>query len=134
MSRMSRRGRRGRRGRREENIIVFDRKLKIVEIFSADVEKSVGRVLSSYDVFPFFPSLSFCLPPYSIPRNAVFISTNCSKRHREEYTSTQKYTSRPDVDCLTRTRDVHSHSATNNSRSLAHFASSRHGSFDLGLQ
>lgn len=92
---------------------MFGRKLKIVEIFSAEVEKSVGRVLSSsYDVFPFFFSLSFCLPPHSIPRNAVFISTNCSKRRREEYTSTQKYTSRPDIDCSTRTRDVHSHSAS----------------------
>lgn len=79
MSRMSR------RGRRDDNILVFDRKLKIVEIFSAEVEKSVGRVLSSsHDVFPFFSlSLSFCLPPYSIPRDTVFISTNCSKRHRE---------------------------------------------------
>lgn len=39
--------------RREENKLVFDRKLKIVEIFSADV---VGSSLSSsYDVFPFFP-------------------------------------------------------------------------------
>lgn len=48
--------RRGRRGRREENILVFDRKLKIVEIFSADV---VGSSLSSsYDVFPFFFLLS----------------------------------------------------------------------------
>jgi len=44
--------------RREDNIIVFDRKLKIVEIFSADV---VGSSLpSSYDVFLFF-SLSLLL-------------------------------------------------------------------------
>lgn len=100
-----------RRGRRDDNILVFDRKSKIVKIFSADVEKSVGRVLSSsHDVFLF--SLSFCLPPPSIPRNAVFISTNCIKRHREEYTSTQKYTSRLDVDCLTRTRNIHSYSAS----------------------
>lgn len=55
MSGMSRGGRRGERGRREENKLVFDRKLKIVEIFSAEVEKSVGRVLSSsHDVFLFF--------------------------------------------------------------------------------
>lgn len=97
------------RGRREENKLVFDQKLKIVEIFSADV---VGSSLSSsYDVFPFF-SLSFCQPPPSIPRNAVFISTNCSKRHREESTSTQQYPPKPDVDCLTRTRNIHSYSAS----------------------
>lgn len=41
--------------RREENKLVFDRKLKIVEIFSADV---VGSSLSSsHDVFLFFLSL-----------------------------------------------------------------------------
>lgn len=67
--------------RREDNKLVFGRKLKIVEILSADV---VGSSLpSSYDVFPFFFSLSFCQPPPSIPRNAVFISANFSKRHRE---------------------------------------------------
>lgn len=100
-------------GEVEENKLVFDRKLKIVEIFSADVEKkSVGRVLSSsHDVFPFFLSLLLSTS-YSIPRDAVFISANCSKRHREEYTSTQKYTSRPDVDCLTRTRNIYSYSAS----------------------
>lgn len=50
---------RGRGGRREENKLVFDRKLKIVEIFSADVEKSVGRVL------PLF--FSRRLPCFSCP-------------------------------------------------------------------
>lgn len=58
IERLNGRGRRGRRGERsiwDDNILVFGRKLKIVEIFSADVEKSVGRVLSSsHDVFPFF--------------------------------------------------------------------------------
>lgn len=100
------------RGRREDNKLVFDRKLKIVEIFSADV---VGSSLSLFFSrrLPFFFSLS---PSVNLlilfPRDAVFISTNCSKRHREEYTSTQKYTSRPDVDCLTTTRNIHSHSAS----------------------
>lgn len=55
--------------RREDNIIVFDRKLKIVEIFSADV---VGSSLpSSYDVFLFF-SLSLLLSTSS------FYSPKCS--------------------------------------------------------
>lgn len=104
-----------RRGKREENKLVFDQKLKIVEIFSADVggrEKCGSGPLFFLRRLPFFPSLSFCLPPPSIPRDTVFISTNCSKRHREEYTSTQKYPSRPDVACLTRTRNIHSHSAS----------------------
>lgn len=73
---------RGRRGIREENILVFDRKLKIVEIFSAEVEKSIGRVLSSsYDVFLFFSLSPSVYPLILFPRYAVFISTNCSKRH-----------------------------------------------------
>lgn len=69
MFRMSRRGRRGTRGRRGENKLVFDRKLKIVEILSADV---VGSSLpSSYDVFPFF-FLSLLLSTSS------FYSPKCS--------------------------------------------------------
>lgn len=64
---------------------MFDRKLKIVEIFSADV---VGSSLSpSYDVFLFFPLSPSVNLLILFPRDAVFISTNCSKRRREEYFS-----------------------------------------------
>lgn len=80
MSRMSR------RGRRDDNILVFGRKLKIVEIVRLPTlprEKCGSGPLFFLRRLPFFSSPSFCLPPHSIPRYAVFISTNCSKRRRE---------------------------------------------------
>lgn len=56
IERLDGRGRRGRRGIWEDNILVFDRKLKIVEIFSAERKVWVGSSLSSsHDVFLFFP-------------------------------------------------------------------------------
>lgn len=58
MSRMSRRGGRGRRGIREYNIIVFGRKLKIVEIVRLPTlprEKCGSGPLFFLRRLPFFP-------------------------------------------------------------------------------
>lgn len=137
---MSGMSRGGRRGRREDNILVFGRKLKIVEIFSADV---VGSSLpSSHDVFLFFSlsasvNLLILFPDMqSLYRRIAAKGIRKSIHLLKNIPQGQTWTVQQERETFTLTQHPAGQYIDKriNRRSLSHFASSKHGSFDLGLQ